>query len=76
MPPDRPSPQQFREFPAKRNAIIEKKKRKEEKARQEMLQHEASGIDEADTGVLCRMSVRKRMRMKRKELKARAHAKH
>ncbi|KAJ2840703.1 hypothetical protein FBU31_000197 [Coemansia sp. 'formosensis'] len=45
-----------------RNRIIERKKKYEEKLRQERYQAE--------------MSARKRMRVKRKELKARAHAKH
>ncbi|KAJ2492571.1 hypothetical protein IWW37_001326 [Coemansia sp. RSA 2050] len=45
-----------------RNRIVERKKKYEEKLRQERYQAE--------------MSARKRMRVKRKELKARAHAKH
>ncbi|KAJ2438480.1 hypothetical protein GGF42_008279, partial [Coemansia sp. RSA 2424] len=45
-----------------RNRIAERKKKYEEKLRQERYQAE--------------MSARKRMRVKRKELKARAHAKH
>ncbi|KAJ2002879.1 hypothetical protein GGI04_003169 [Coemansia thaxteri] len=45
-----------------RNRIIERKKKYEEKLRQERYQAE--------------MSARKRMRVKRKELKARVHAKH
>ncbi|KAJ2065333.1 hypothetical protein GGI17_000385 [Coemansia sp. S146] len=45
-----------------RNRILERKKKYEEKLRQERYQAE--------------MSARKRMRVKRKELKARAHAKH
>ncbi|KAJ1882912.1 hypothetical protein H4R99_001217 [Coemansia sp. RSA 1722] len=47
---------------AVRTKIVERKKRKEEKLRQEKYEAE--------------MSARKRMRVKRKELKARAHAKH
>ncbi|KAJ2894572.1 hypothetical protein GGI21_005270 [Coemansia aciculifera] len=45
-----------------RNRIVERKKKYEEKLRQERYQAE--------------MSARKRMRVKRKELKARIHAKH
>ncbi|KAJ2743039.1 hypothetical protein GGI20_004053 [Coemansia sp. BCRC 34301] len=45
-----------------RNRLAERKKKYEEKLRQERYQAE--------------MSARKRMRVKRKELKARAHAKH
>ncbi|KAJ1932298.1 hypothetical protein GGF37_007102 [Kickxella alabastrina] len=47
---------------AHRDRIVERRKRKEEKERQEKYQAE--------------MSARKRMRVKRKEMKARAHAKH
>ncbi|KAJ1837929.1 hypothetical protein LPJ73_007199 [Coemansia sp. RSA 2703] len=47
---------------AMREKIVERKKRKEERLRKEKYEAE--------------MSARKRMRVKRKELKARAHAKH